>query len=82
MALTFTDITAPVGIRNGQTTMPNKPGDLAIVTDLFDRMKRLISALHNGFKESRGWTTHLQFTNRPRKSRGETISGSVRDKGE
>jgi hypothetical protein len=38
MALTFTDITAPVGIRNGQTTMPNKPGDLAIVTDLFDRI--------------------------------------------
>jgi len=38
MALTFTDITAPVGIRNGQTTMPNKPADLAIVTDLFDRI--------------------------------------------
>jgi hypothetical protein len=50
MALTFTDITAPVGIRNGQTTMPNKPSDLAIVTDLFDRMKRLILDLHNGFK--------------------------------
>jgi len=38
MALTFTNISAPVGIRNGQTTMPNKPEDLAIVTDLFDRI--------------------------------------------
>lgn len=38
MALTFTDITQPVGIRNGQTKMPNKQGDLEIVTDLFDRI--------------------------------------------
>jgi hypothetical protein len=38
MALTFTNISSPVGIRNGQTTMLNAPADLAIVTDLFDRI--------------------------------------------
>lgn len=38
MALTFTNIKAPVGIRNGKTPMQNAPGDLAIVTDLFDRI--------------------------------------------
>jgi hypothetical protein len=38
MALTFTNITSPVGIRNGQTTMANTPRDLAIVADLFDRI--------------------------------------------
>lgn len=38
MALTFTHISSPVGIRNGQTTMPNTQADLAIVTDLFDRI--------------------------------------------
>ena len=38
MALTFTDIHSPVGIRNGQTPMTNAPADLAIVTDLFDRI--------------------------------------------
>lgn len=38
MALTFTDIHSPVGIRNGQTKLTNAPADLAIVTDLFDRI--------------------------------------------
>ena len=38
MALTFTNIKSPVGVRNGKTTMPNAPADLAIVTDLFDRI--------------------------------------------
>jgi hypothetical protein len=38
MALTFTNIKSPVGIRNRQTTMVNAPADLAIVTDLFDRI--------------------------------------------
>ncbi|MFZ0959165.1 MAG: hypothetical protein WAN60_22685 [Candidatus Sulfotelmatobacter sp.] len=33
MALTFTNIKSPVGIRDGKTTMANAPGDLAIVTD-------------------------------------------------
>src|SRR5271157_1757126 len=38
MSLTYTNITSPVGIRNSQTTMANTPRDLAIVTDLFDRI--------------------------------------------
>jgi hypothetical protein len=38
MALTFTNISSPVGIRNGQTTMLNTAADLAMVTDLFDRI--------------------------------------------
>ena len=38
MALTFTNIKSPVGIRDGKTTMTNAPADLAIVTDLFDRI--------------------------------------------
>ena len=38
MALTFTDISQAVGVRNGETPMPNTLADLAIVTDLFDRI--------------------------------------------
>lgn len=38
MARTFRSISAAVGVRNGQAIMPNTPGDLAIVTDLFDRI--------------------------------------------
>jgi len=38
MAKTYLTISAPVGIRNGQTWMPNTPADMAIATYLFDRI--------------------------------------------
>ena len=38
MALTFTNISSPVGTRNGKTVMANTAKDLAIVADLFDRI--------------------------------------------
>ena len=38
MALVFRSITSPVGVRNGQATMPNLPKDLNTVTDIFDRI--------------------------------------------
>jgi hypothetical protein len=38
MANTSVRISAPVGIRNGKTVMPNRPDDLATVTELFDRI--------------------------------------------
>jgi hypothetical protein len=38
MAITSVRINAPVGTRYGKTVMPNQPGDLATVTDLFDRI--------------------------------------------
>jgi hypothetical protein len=38
MGNTFRTISAPVGIRNGQSMMPNQPEDLDTVSDLFDRI--------------------------------------------
>lgn len=38
MAKAIVRISAPVGIRNGKTVMPNQSSDLATVTDLFDRI--------------------------------------------
>jgi hypothetical protein len=38
MANPVRSITAPVGTRNGQTVMPNRPPDVAVITDLFDRI--------------------------------------------
>ncbi|HEY3972066.1 MAG TPA: hypothetical protein VGM18_03625 [Candidatus Sulfotelmatobacter sp.] len=38
MARIIRSIAAPVGIRNGQTQMPNNPKDLSTITELFDRI--------------------------------------------
>lgn len=38
MAHTLTKISAPVGIRNGQSMMTNSTSDLSAITDLFDRI--------------------------------------------
>jgi hypothetical protein len=55
MAVTTVRITAAVGTRNGRTVMPNHPGDLATVTDLFDR----IPFANGGTREIGGlWATN------------------------
>ncbi len=38
MASVSSTITAPVGVRNGISVMPNRPGDLKTIADLFDRI--------------------------------------------
>jgi hypothetical protein len=38
MATQSVGISAAVGTRNGVQQLPNQPGDLAIITDLFDRI--------------------------------------------
>ena len=54
MASIFRGISAPVGIRNGLTMLPNTPADLAIITDLFDR----IPTLQGGTAQTAGnWNT-------------------------
>jgi hypothetical protein len=55
MALTFTNVTAPVGIRNGKTPMTNTQRDLGIAVDLFDR----IPVANGGSAEIAGvWSTN------------------------
>jgi hypothetical protein len=54
MAGTPTRISAPVGIRNGASMMPNLPADLAAITGLFDR----IAFANGGTREIGGlWAT-------------------------